>query len=114
MSGLRALMARERKRHWKPLALACLAAATVTTASVLLLGVSGWFITAAALAGLAGPVAATAFNYMLPAVGIRLSQHDSTGAAIPFGTALLRTGAVSDLAKIFEHRHGAGKVLGAH
>jgi ATP-binding cassette, subfamily C, bacterial CydC len=79
MSGLRAFMARERKRHWKPLALACLAAATVTAASVLLLGLSGWFITAAALAGLAGPLAATAFNYMLPAVGIRLFAILRTG-----------------------------------
>jgi ATP-binding cassette subfamily C protein CydC len=57
-------MAIERNRHWQPLALACLAAATVT---------------AAALAGLAGPVAANAFNYMLPAVGIRLFAILRTG-----------------------------------
>jgi ATP-binding cassette subfamily C protein CydC len=79
MNRLQALMAMERKRHWKPLAIACLAAATVTAASVLLLGLSGWFITAAALAGLAGPLAATSFNYMLPAVGIRLFAILRTG-----------------------------------
>jgi ATP-binding cassette subfamily C protein CydC len=79
MNGLRAIMAMERKRHWKPLALAGLAAATVTASSVLLLGLSGWFITAAALAGVAGPIAANAFNYMLPAVGIRLFAILRTG-----------------------------------
>ncbi len=79
MTRLQALMAMERKRHWKPLVLACLAAAAVTASSVLLLGLSGWFITAAALAGLAGPVAANAFNYMLPAVGIRLFAIMRTG-----------------------------------
>ena len=79
MSDLPSILARERRRHWKPLALACLAAATVTASSVLLLGLSGWFITAAALAGVAGPVAANAFNYMLPAVGIRLFAILRTG-----------------------------------
>jgi ATP-binding cassette subfamily C protein CydC len=70
-------MEMERVRHWKLLALAGLAA--VTASSVLLLGLSGWFITAAALAGLAGPVAANAFNHMLPAVGIRLFAILRTG-----------------------------------
>ena len=79
MSGLQSILARERRRHWMPLALACVAAATVTASSVLLLGLSGWFITAAALAGVAGPVAANAFNYMLPAVGIRLFAILRTG-----------------------------------
>lgn len=41
-------------------------------ASVTLLGLSGWFLTAAALAGLAGPGVALGFNYMLPAATIRL------------------------------------------
>ena len=79
MSSLRVLLAQERRRQWKPLLLACLAAAAVTASSVLLLGLSGWFITASALAGLAGPVAANAFNYMLPAVGIRLFAILRTG-----------------------------------
>jgi ATP-binding cassette, subfamily C, bacterial CydC len=79
MNTLRALVAMERKRHWKPLAFACVAAAGVTASSVLLLGLSGWFIMAAALAGVAGPVAANAFNYMLPAVGIRLFAILRTG-----------------------------------
>ena len=79
MTRLQSLIAAEQTRLWRPLALACLAAATVTAASVLLLGLSGWFISAAALAGLAGPAAANAFNYMLPAVGIRLFAILRTG-----------------------------------
>ncbi len=67
------------RRQRLRLALACLAAATVTASSVLLLGLSGWFITAAGLAGLAGPLAANAFNYMLPAVCIRLFAILRTG-----------------------------------
>jgi ATP-binding cassette subfamily C protein CydC len=78
-SPLRTLIAIERRRQRGGLALAALCAAVVTSASVLLLGLSGWFITGAALAGLAGPVAASAFNYMLPAVGIRLLAILRTG-----------------------------------
>lgn len=69
---LQTLIAVERHRQRRGLALAAVSAAAVTVSSVLLLGLSGWFITGAALAGLAGPAAASAFNYMLPAVGIRL------------------------------------------
>jgi ATP-binding cassette subfamily C protein CydC len=79
MSPLGHLIAAQRRRQRGRLALAALAAASVTAASVLLLGLSGWFITAAALAGLAGPVAANAFNYMLPAVCIRLFAILRTG-----------------------------------
>ena len=78
-SPLRTLIAAERQRQRGGLALAALCAAAVTTSSVLLLGLSGWFITGAALAGLAGPVAASAFNFMLPAVGIRLLAIVRTG-----------------------------------
>jgi len=78
-SPLRTLIAAERHRQRGGLALAALCAAAVTTSSVLLLGLSGWFITGAALAGLAGPVAASAFNFMLPAVGIRLLAIVRTG-----------------------------------
>jgi ATP-binding cassette subfamily C protein CydC len=79
MSPLGALLAAQRRRQRGRLILAALAAAAVTAASVLLLGLSGWFITAAALAGLAGPAAANAFNYMLPAVCIRLFAILRTG-----------------------------------
>jgi ATP-binding cassette subfamily C protein CydC len=47
-------------------------AAGASLATVLLLGVSGWFITSAAIAGAAGAVAAHAFNFMLPSAFIRL------------------------------------------
>jgi ATP-binding cassette subfamily C protein CydC len=79
MTPLGHLIAAQRQRQRGRLAAAALAAAAVTAASVLLLGLSGWFITAAALAGLAGPVAANAFNYMLPAVWIRLFAILRTG-----------------------------------
>lgn len=55
-------------------------AALVGAASTLLLGLSGWFITGAALAGIAGPVAAQGFNYLLPSAGIRLLAIVRTGA----------------------------------
>lgn len=41
-------------------------------AAVLLLGLSGWFITAAAFAGLGGLLAAQGFNYLVPSAAIRL------------------------------------------
>jgi ATP-binding cassette subfamily C protein CydC len=55
-----------------------LCAAVVAGASVLLLGLSGWFLTAAALAGAAG-VPAIAFNALLPSAGIRLLAILRTG-----------------------------------
>ncbi|HWK41547.1 MAG TPA: ATP-binding cassette domain-containing protein [Croceibacterium sp.] len=47
-------------------------AAVATISAVLLLGVSGWFITGAALAGHGGVLAVQTFNYLLPSAGIRL------------------------------------------
>lgn len=47
-------------------------AAAATIAAVLLLGLSGWFITGTALAGLGGVLAAQGFNYLLPSAMIRL------------------------------------------
>jgi len=55
-------------------------AAVAATASVALLGVSGWFLAAAAVAGAAGLVAAQAFNYLLPSAAIRLAAIGRTGA----------------------------------
>lgn len=60
-------------RHWRGtrrLAVASGVAVAVTTIG--LLALSGWFITAAAIAGVAGPVAARAFNYLIPSAMIRL------------------------------------------
>ena len=70
----------EIRRQRAPLASAALCAAGAAIASVALLGLSGWFITAAGAAGVAGPVAARAFNYMLPSAAIRLLAIVRTGA----------------------------------
>lgn len=53
------------------LMLASACAAGVGVAAVGLLGLSGWFLTAAAVAGVGGPVAVQAFNYLLPSALIR-------------------------------------------
>ncbi|WP_242140133.1 ATP-binding cassette domain-containing protein [Sphingomonas sp. TREG-RG-20F-R18-01] len=67
--------ARARRRDLDRAAACALA---LSVATVLLLGLSGWFLTAAALAAMTG--AAHLFNYMLPAVGIRLLAIVRTGA----------------------------------
>ncbi|MFH5923556.1 amino acid ABC transporter ATP-binding/permease protein [Roseomonas xinghualingensis] len=77
---LQQLLAAERARQRGRFIIAGLAAATVSAASVLLLGLSGWFITGAALAGAAGSASAHAFNYMLPSAGIRLLAILRTGS----------------------------------
>ncbi|WP_127960051.1 heme ABC transporter ATP-binding protein/permease CydC [Serratia microhaemolytica] len=64
------------RRHTFLLLLGMVLAITTLLASIGLLALSGWFLAASALAGLAGNFA---FNYMLPAAGVR-------GAAI-FRTA---------------------------
>jgi ATP-binding cassette subfamily C protein CydC len=81
MSGTLARLIRaEARRQRALLARAAACAMLVGLASVMLLGLSGWFITAAALAGAAGPLAAQAFNYMLPSAAIRLLAIVRTGA----------------------------------
>lgn len=50
---------------------AALSAACVSVAAVCLLGVSGWFLAGAAIAGAAGGVAVQMFNYLLPSAAIR-------------------------------------------
>lgn len=72
MTAFDTLIAGERRRQRRRLWRASGYAAIVAMASVVLLGLSGWFITAAAVAGLAGTIAAQGFNYMLPSAGIRL------------------------------------------
>ncbi|KQS51614.1 hypothetical protein ASG20_06410 [Sphingomonas sp. Leaf198] len=72
MTAFDILIANERRRQRRSLWRASGYAVIVAIASVVLLGLSGWFITAAALAGVAGPIAAQGFNYMLPSAGIRL------------------------------------------
>jgi len=65
-------MIRAQERAQFPLLLAAsVTGALVSAGAVALLGVSGWFITAAALAGAAGPAAAHVFNYLVPSAVIR-------------------------------------------
>ena len=54
------------------LRLAILSAIVATVASILLLALSGWFLTGAAIAGAAGPIVAQGFNYLIPSAAIRL------------------------------------------
>ena len=51
---------------------AAAAGAIASLSAVALLGLSGWFLASAALAGAAGVVAAQAFNYLIPSAAIRL------------------------------------------
>jgi ATP-binding cassette subfamily C protein CydC len=55
----------------RDLALAAGCGAIAASGATLLLGLSGWFLAGAALAGSAGPAAAQAFNYLLPSAGMR-------------------------------------------
>ena len=56
------------KRHWFGLSLGIVLAFATLFAAIGLLTLSGWFIAAAAVAGIAG---LATFNYMLPAAGVR-------------------------------------------
>ena len=76
----RQMIREQRRRQGGRLALAAAAGATVSAAAVLLLGLSGWFITGAALAGVAGGTAIGAFNYLLPSAAIRFLAIARTGA----------------------------------
>jgi ATP-binding cassette subfamily C protein CydC len=61
------------------LLMAALGAAGATAAATWLLGLSGWFMAGAALAGAGGPAVLQAFNYLLPSTALR-------------GLAIIRTG----------------------
>ena len=76
---LAVLIEGQRRAQRDRLALAAVSAAVVGASAVLLLGLSGWFITGAALAGLAGFGAAQAFNVLLPSAAIRLLAILRTG-----------------------------------
>ncbi|QTC92196.1 amino acid ABC transporter ATP-binding/permease protein [Brevundimonas goettingensis] len=75
-----ALIATQTRAQRNRLRLAALGGAVVSAAAVCLLGLSGWFITGAAFAGLAGAAAAQGFNYMMPSAIIRLLAILRTGA----------------------------------
>ena len=79
--------------------LAVAAGITVALSSVGLLALSGWFITAAAIAGAAGPNAARAFNYLIPSALIRLLAILRTAGRY-FERLLSHRSALSTLASI--------------
>lgn len=79
LTHLKVLIADQRREQRRRLVVAASTAGAATAASVLLLGLSGWFITGAALAGLAGVTAAQTFNVLLPSAAIRLLAIVRTG-----------------------------------
>lgn len=83
-------------RRW--LRRASIAAVVAALAGILLLAISGWFLTGAALAGAAGPVAALGFNYLIPSAGIRL-------------LAILRTASRYG-ERLFSHQAALGAMAG--
>ena len=53
------------------LLIAAMAGAATAAAATWLLGLAGWFLAGATLAGAGGPAAVQAFNYLLPSAGLR-------------------------------------------
>ncbi|MGW8705148.1 amino acid ABC transporter ATP-binding/permease protein [Brevundimonas sp. NPDC055814] len=68
---LKAMIRAQERAQFPRLLAASVTGALISAGAVALLGVSGWFITAAALAGAAGPAAAHVFNYLVPSAVIR-------------------------------------------
>ncbi|EIZ80751.1 ABC transporter, ATP-binding protein [Novosphingobium sp. Rr 2-17] len=100
--NLKDLLATQVRTEMPRFRQAALLAVVVGAASVLLLGLSGWFITGAALAGLAGPIAVQGFNYLLPSAGIRLLAIARTGAR--YGERLTgHAGALRTMARVRGH-----------
>lgn len=79
-SRIGALIATQRQAQRTRLRLAAAGGAIVAVAAACLLGLSGWFITGAAIAGVAGSAAVQGFNYMVPSATIRLLAVLRTGA----------------------------------
>ncbi|WP_300573238.1 amino acid ABC transporter ATP-binding/permease protein [Phenylobacterium sp.] len=78
--SLQGLAAEQRRRQGTALRLSALSAALLALCAVLLMGLSGWFIAAAAAAGAGGKAAVLAFNYLLPSAGVRLLAILQTAA----------------------------------
>lgn len=70
-SPIRRFLDAQAQRRRGDLGVAAACAAAAAAAATLMLGLSGWFLAGAALAGAAGPVAVQAFNYLLPSAGLR-------------------------------------------
>ncbi len=60
-----------QEAHGTRLLLTAVFAAGVSVSAVMLLGISGWFLTGAAVAGAGGVLLAQGFNYLLPSAAIR-------------------------------------------
>ncbi len=71
-SPLEILIRAQKRERAAALRLAVLSAVVLGAASTLLLGLSGWFIVASAIAGAVSLAAAQAFNVLLPSATIRL------------------------------------------
>lgn len=77
--SVKALLAAEAASQRTTLRRAVFAAVAAALAAVGLLGLSGWFLTGAGLAGVAGGAAVLAFNYLVPSAFIRLLAVARTG-----------------------------------
>ncbi len=86
-SPTRAFLAARARRGWPDLLAAAACGAATAGATTLLLGLSGWFLAGAALAGAGGPLAVQAFNYLLPSAGFRALAILRTGGR--YGERLL-------------------------
>lgn len=71
-TDLQTLLSSAGRAQRSPMRLAIFYAVMAAISGVTLLGLSGWFITGAALAGLGSLAAVQAFNYLLPSAAIRL------------------------------------------
>ncbi|HUO23059.1 MAG TPA: ATP-binding cassette domain-containing protein [Caulobacteraceae bacterium] len=78
-SPVAAFLGLEARKQRGALRLAAACAAAAAAGATLLLGLSGWFLAGAALAGAAGASAVLAFNYLLPSAGMRLFAVARTG-----------------------------------
>lgn len=78
MSALVTIARRLFSEEWRPLLRGTLLAVAVLAAGIALLGLSGWFITAAGLAGLAG--AGLVFDVFRPSAGVRFLALGRTAA----------------------------------
>lgn len=82
-----ALLAARARAQRRALLGAIAAAIVAAVAGTVLLGLSGWFLTGAAIAGAAGGAAVGAFNYLVPSAFIRLSAIARTAGR--YGERLL-------------------------
>lgn len=83
MTALARIFVRVWHGQWRALALGILLSVLTLAAGIALLGLSGWFITAAGMAGLAGAAASLTFDVFRPSAGVR---------AFAFGRAAARYG----------------------